>query len=138
MEVSRRGDGQVEHYAWLAEVRQRLDDPHEWWTYTNRSGPLMGLWRKGFQRPGHDTFLEFVCSDDQRILCLKLGWKESDLRSAAVRVLDSLEHCGWEAPRRKPSANAVTCTAAWLDFCELDPGAAATRTRQAIDEIETS
>jgi hypothetical protein len=50
LKTSRRCDGLLEHYAWLAEIRRRLDYPEAWWTYTNWSAPgfedTRGLWSK--------------------------------------------------------------------------------------------
>ena len=138
LESSRRADGLLEHYAWLAEIRERLANPDDWWTYTNRSGPLMGLWRQEFQRPGRpgrDTFLEFMCSGSARTLCLKLGSGEADLRSTAVDALARVRHLGWQAPRRRASSIAGTCTAAWLDFTQVSAESAAARTERAIEEI---
>lgn len=134
----RREDRLLEHYAWLAEVRESLDNPapSEWWTYTNQSGPLMGLWREEFQRTDRerDTFIEFVCSDRRRTLCLKIGGGNGDLPAAAGDALTAVQHLGWQAGRR-PRSSAGTCTAAWLDFTELGARAAAQRTRQAIAEV---
>lgn len=134
----RRNDRLLEHYAWLAEVRESVDDPapSEWWTYTNQSGPLMGLWREEFQRMDRDrdTFIEFVCSDRRRALCLKIGGGSGDLPAAASDALDAVQHLGWQAGRR-PRTSAETCTAAWLDFTEHGASVAAERTRQAIAEV---
>jgi len=135
LETSRRGDGLLEHYAWLAEIRRRLDHRSDWWTYTNRSGPLMGYWADEFQRFGRDTFLEFMCSDDQRVLCMKLGEGKANLVSTADAALAAVEPFGWRAPRRRARQTAGTCTAAWLDFSALNADDAAARTRQAISEV---
>ena len=105
-----------EHYTWLAEIRRRLDARAEWWTYTNRSGPLMGYWRDKFQRFGRDVFIEFMCSDQHRILCLKLGPGDGELAAAAEAAFAAVESFGWRPARRRPSPSADTCTAAWLDF----------------------
>jgi len=135
LDHSRRGDGLLEHYAWLAEVRERLDDPAEWWTYTNRSGPLMGLWREDFQGLGRDTFIEVMCVGDRRRLCLKLGEGSGDLRTCATEALARVETSGWSGPARRASANAGTCTAAMLDLSKFSAEKAAARLRLAITEV---
>jgi hypothetical protein len=132
---ARREDGLLEHYAWLAEIRDRLDDAGEWWTYTNRSGPLMGLWRDDFQQDGRDTFIEFMCSDRERILCLKIGGGDGDLHDSAEHALSRVRGAGWQPGRRRPSASAQTCTAAYLDLSGIDADTAARRSRQAIAEV---
>lgn len=133
--ASRREDGLLEHFAWLAEIRDRLDSPEDWWTYTNRSGPLMGLWREEFQHPGRDVFVEFVCGQERRILCLKIGGGSGDLRTAAAEAWSRVEAHGWAPPSRRPAAKAGTCTAALLDMSGLSAEAAAERVRQAIGEV---
>jgi len=134
IEGSRRCDGLLEHYAWLAEIRERSDAPYEWWTYTNQSGPLMGLWCGKFQGSDRDVFVEFMCSDSSRRLCLKIGAGQDDLQATAAAALGGVEGHGWQ-PGRQPSKRAGTCTAGWLDFSDLAPAAAAARTRRAITEI---
>ena len=134
--TSRRGLGEsLEHYAWLAEIRDRLDLPETWWTYTNQSGPLMGTWRSEFQTSDRDTFLEFMCSRHRRILCLKIGEGEGDLLALAADACARIEGSDWQPSRRRPSKAAKTCTAGWLDLSALAPEAAAARTREAIAQV---
>lgn len=130
----REGDGLLEHYAWLAGVREGIEDQQLWWTYTNRSGPLMGLWREDFQRSKRDTFLEFMCSHSRRILCLKIGSGKGELRAVAADAFARVEPLGWQ-PGRQPSASDQTCTAAWLDFSAFTAQAAAHHARRAIADV---
>jgi hypothetical protein len=136
LDDSRRQDGLLEHYAWLAEVRGRLDHRSDWWTYTNRSGPLMGYWATEFQRFGsRDIFLEFMCSDTQRSLCLKIGSGTADLLATAEAALSAVEPFGWVRPARRAQSTSGTCTAARLDLSALAAPEAAARTRRAIAEV---
>ena len=131
---SRRGDWQLEHYAWLAEIRERLPNPDEWWVYEKQSGPLMGLWREEFQRGGRSVFIEFVCTWSQRSLRLKIGAGEGELADAAAAALARVCLDDWSAGR-SPQAGWQTCTAAILDLSDAAPDAAAERTLRAIAAI---
>jgi hypothetical protein len=137
LETSRRSDGRLEHFAWLAGIRERLDDPSEWWTYTHRSGPLMGLLREDFwHRPGYETYLEFMCFDKKRVLCLKLGGASGDLRPIARDALAAVDHLDWQRLGRMRTGKS--CTAGWLDFTELGAAESANRTREAVAAVASA
>ena len=80
IERSRRGDGALEHYAWMSALRAALPPDMEWaWEpKAERSGPLMIYWEDdGYglreRGAGRDTFLQLDCNWQSRKLRFKLG-----------------------------------------------------------------
>ena len=66
---------------------------------------------------------------------MKIGEGAGDLAEAASAALDRVTATGWEPGRRRPRAQASTCTAAFLSFDDLNAAEAASRTKLAIEEI---
>jgi hypothetical protein len=124
--TTRREGGYLEDLAWLAEVRERLTNRHWWWTKTLISGPLMGYWPAEWNDGRTDVYLEFMCFDRSRSLCLKAAAQDpQQLITASQHLLDVAAEYGWHAPRRRAGSRAKSCTAAWLDVTDYLPCRAA-------------
>jgi len=82
-----------------------------------------------------DVFLEFMCSQSDRRLCLKLGAGPGDVVAAADAALAAVAHLGWAAAERRPRPGIQSCTVAKLDFTALNATDAGRRARDAVQVI---
>jgi hypothetical protein len=137
IERSRRGDGTLEHYAWMSALRSELPGNMEyaWEPKAERSGPLMIYWEDdGYglreRGAGRETFLQIDCNWQSRKLRFKLGAniKGNSIPLAlaherALALLDTRDGAWVAAP--PPMAHGKTCTVAWVDLSAYDATTAA-------------
>jgi hypothetical protein len=130
----RRSDSYLEDFAWLAEVRSRFEQPHMWWTETERSGPLMGHFPAAWHREDRvSRYVVFSCFSGGRFFMLKAGTGKGDqLGSVPDQLWQAAQPLEWRAPLRRRRPSDKSCTAAWLDFTTLAPDEAAERTQTEL------
>jgi hypothetical protein len=131
----------LQHYAWLARLREATEHPQRWWTNVNRSGPTMQieLPRVHGADDAVTRILQFMCSEKVRRLCLMVGSRTNgtDIRHAVAIAQDNLDDC-WQRPLRAVSASARFATVASRDFTALGAPEAAQRTQRLIGELAAS
>lgn len=130
-------NGQLEDFAWLAEVRAGVDDRASWETKKLVSGPLMALFPDEWNGAGQ-VYLEFMCVKGtrgrSRLLCLKVGWGQEAVQRLGPELAAVASAAGMQ--KRACRRNSTTCTCAFIDMTSFTPAQAAETTmtiRSAID-----
>jgi hypothetical protein len=146
IERSRRGDGALEHYAWMSALRTELPEKMDWaWEpKAERSGPLMIYWEDdGYglreRGAGRETFLQIDCNWQSRRLRFKLGanikGNHIPLTLAYEKALAVLhtDNGTWIAAP-PPMPHSKTCTVAWVDLSAYDAATAAYKVYELTEQ----